>query len=188
MKLRAGVNVITAEAVINGKTTDRSLPVIIILDQTKPQVNVISPAEGSRVNTEVVHVTGSVVEQFLDKVTVNGQSVQVDRDRKFSHRVLVNKGENIITIVATDLAGNKTTVTRKVYVETDVPELTDITPAEDVRITSGESVSVSFKKQAGVASLIPNSTSSESERRRCGRGASGGNRAWCIHRLLHNTC
>ncbi|SCZ06378.1 bacillopeptidase F [Paenibacillus polysaccharolyticus] len=150
VKLRAGVNVITAEAVINGKTTDRSLPVIIILDQTNPQVNGVSPAEGSRINTEVVHVTGSVVEQFLDKVTVNGQTVQVDRDRKFSHRVLVNKGENIITIVATDLAGNKTTVTRKVYVETEAPELTDITPAQDVRITSGESLNVSFKSKPGL--------------------------------------
>lgn len=150
VKLRAGVNVITAEAIIDGKTTDRSLPVIIILDQTKPQLNIVSPAEGSRINTEVVHVTGNVVEQFLDKVTVNGVTVQVDRDRKFSHRVLVNEGENIITITAGDLAGNQTTVTRKVYVETGAPELTDITPAEDVHITSGESVTVSVKSKPGL--------------------------------------
>lgn len=150
VKLRAGVNVITAEAIIDGKTTDRSLPVIIILDQTKPQLNIISPVEGSRINTEVVHVTGNVVEQFLDKLVVNGQKVQVDKERKFSHRVLVNEGENNITIEATDLAGNKTTVTRAVYVETGLPQITDITPAEDVVITSGESVDVSFKSKPGL--------------------------------------
>ncbi|WP_426334727.1 S8 family serine peptidase [Paenibacillus silvae] len=150
VKLQAGVNVITAEAIIDGKATDRSLPVILILDQTKPQLTIVSPAEGSRINTEVVHVTGSVVETFLDKVTVNGQTVQVDRDKKFSHRVLVNEGENVITITATDLAGNKTTETRTVFVETEAPELRDITPTEDVNITSGESVTVSFKSKPGL--------------------------------------
>ncbi|WKL01640.1 hypothetical protein Q0F98_34900 [Paenibacillus amylolyticus] len=72
------------------------------------------------------------------------------KDRSFSHRVLVNEGENTITITATDIAGNKTTVTRTVYVETVLPELTNITPAEDVRITSGESVTVSFDSKPGL--------------------------------------
>lgn len=150
VKLRSGINAITAEAVVDGKTTDRSLPVVLILDQTKPQLTILTPAQGDRINAEVVHVTGNVVEQFLDKVTVNGQTVQVGKDRSFSHRVLVNEGENTITITATDIAGNKTTVTRTVYVETALPELTNITPAEDVRITSGESVTVSFDSKPGL--------------------------------------
>lgn len=62
----------------------------------------------------------------------------------------MNEGENVITITATDLAGNKTTVTRTVFVETEVPELRDITPAEDVNITAGESVTVSFKSKPGL--------------------------------------
>ncbi|WKL01639.1 hypothetical protein Q0F98_34895 [Paenibacillus amylolyticus] len=74
VKLRSGINAITAEAVVDGKTTDRSLPVVIILDQTKPQLTIVTPAQGDRINAEVVHVTGNVVEQFLDKVTVNGQT------------------------------------------------------------------------------------------------------------------
>ncbi|MBM6383820.1 MAG: S8 family serine peptidase [Paenibacillus sp.] len=149
-KLRSGVNAFTAEAMIDGKVTDRSLPVVIIQDLTPPQLTLLTPEEGSRTNAEVVHVTGSAVDQFLNKVTVNGETVKLEKDRSFSHRILVNEGENTITVIATDVAGNKTTVTRKVYVETTLPELTNIAPAEDVRIASGETVTVSFDSAPGL--------------------------------------
>ncbi|WP_408894886.1 S8 family serine peptidase [Paenibacillus taichungensis] len=165
VKLRAGVNAITAEAVVNGKTTDRSLPVVVILDQTAPVLTVLTPEEGSRINTEVVHITGDVQDQFLDKVTINGQKVKLEQNRSFNHRVLVNEGKNTITIIATDIAGNKTTVTRTVYVETSLPELTNISPAEDVRIVAGETVTVSFdsnpKLQASFRIELPSNLSTQ---------------------------
>ncbi len=145
VNLQPGVNALTAEVIVNGKATDRSLPVVVILDKTAPVLNILTPEEGSRTNAEVVHVTGNVQEQFLDTVTVNGQKIAVGQDRSFSHRVLVNEGKNTITITAKDLAGNTTTITRIVHVETALPEITNVTPAEDVRITSGESVTVSFE-------------------------------------------
>ncbi|MGR6543666.1 S8 family serine peptidase [Paenibacillus tundrae] len=145
VNLQPGVNALTAEVIVNSKATDRSLPVVVILDKTAPVLNILTPEEGSRTNAEVVHVTGNVVEAFLDTVTVNGQKVVIGQDRSFSHRVLVNEGKNTITITAKDLAGNITTITRIVQVETVLPEITNITPAEDVRITSGESVTVSFE-------------------------------------------
>jgi bacillopeptidase F len=165
VKLRAGVNAITAEAVVNGKTTDRSLPVVIILDQTAPVLTVLTPEEGSRINTEVVHITGDVQDQFLDKVTINGQKVKLEQDRSFNHRILVNEGKNTITIIATDIAGNKTTVTRTVYVERSLPGLTNISPAEDVRIVAGETITVSFdsipKLQASFRIELPSNLSTQ---------------------------
>lgn len=144
VEVQPGENTLSAEVVVNGKTTERSLPVTITLDQTAPELTITSPEDGARINTEVVHIVGNALDAYLDKVTVNGQTVQLDGEGAISHRVLVDEGENLITITAADLAGNETTITRTVYVETALPVLSNIAPAEDVRIRAGEVVNVSF--------------------------------------------
>ncbi|MGY5343324.1 S8 family serine peptidase [Paenibacillus glucanolyticus] len=144
VELTPGTSSLTAEAVVNGKATDRSLPVVVTLDQTAPELTIVTPEEGSHTNTEVVHVTGSALDEFIDTLTVNEQQVQLGEDGSFTHRVLVNEGENTIAVKAKDLAGNESTVTRTVYVDTALPEISNISPAEDVRITAGETVTVSF--------------------------------------------
>lgn len=151
IELHDGANALSAEVIMNGKTTDRSLPVTITLDTTVPDLDVVSPADGFRTNSEVLNVTGSALDEFLSKLTVNGQEVPLEGGGAFAYRLLINAGENLVTVTASDLAGNETTVTRTVYVDTELPEIANLSPAEDVHLTAGEALTVSFDSVPGLA-------------------------------------
>lgn len=148
--LHPGVNELSAEIVVDGKTTDRSLPVTVTLDSAAPELDVASPLDGFRTNSEVLNVTGSALDEFLSKLTVNGQEVPVEGGGSFAYRLLINAGENRITVTATDEAGNETTVTRAVYVDLELPEITGLSPAEDVHLTAGDPLTVSFDSVPGL--------------------------------------
>ncbi|ALC92881.1 serine protease [Bacillus sp. FJAT-18017] len=148
--LNTGANALSAEAVVNGKITDRSEPVNVTLDLTAPVLNVTAPVQDHKTNVEMVYVKGTTGDENLDTLTVNGQSVNVNSDGSFSHKILLDGGANTITIVSTDRAGNATTITRNVVVDISTPEITNITPANDVRIKPGESVRVSFDSEEGL--------------------------------------
>ncbi|CAM4488733.1 S8 family serine peptidase [Paenibacillus phoenicis] len=150
IELHDGANALSAEVIVNGKATDRSLPVTITLDTTAPELEIVSPVDGFRTNSEVLNVTGSALDEFINKLTVNGQEVPLEGSGAFAYRMLINAGENLITVTATDHAGNETTVTRTVYVDTELPEITNLTPAEDVHLTAGEAVTVSFDSVPGL--------------------------------------
>lgn len=150
IELHDGANELTAEVLVNGKATDRSLPAIITLDTVAPELEVVSPVDGFRTNSEVLNVTGSAFDEFINKLTVNGQEVPLEGSGAFAYRMLINAGENLITVTATDHAGNETTVTRTVYVDTELPEITNLTPAEDVHLTAGEALTVSFDSVPGL--------------------------------------
>ncbi|AWB43043.1 serine protease [Paenibacillus sp. CAA11] len=150
VELANGVNELTAEAVVNGKITDRSLPVTVTLDQTLPELTITSPVDGARINSEALTVTGTVTDEFLDTVTLNGEAVTVGDDHAFTHRLLVNPGENTITVIAKDRAGNETTVTRTVHVDLALPEITNIKPESDVNLKEGETLRVSFDSAPGL--------------------------------------
>lgn len=150
IELHDGANALSAEVIVNGKTTDRSLPVTVTLDTAAPELDVVSPVDGFRTNSEVLNVTGSALDEFLSKLTVNGQEVPLEGGGAFAYRMLINAGENLVTVTASDLAGNETTVTRTVYVDTELPEITNLTPAEDVHLTAGEALSVSFDSVPGL--------------------------------------
>ncbi|RHW43527.1 PKD domain-containing protein [Neobacillus notoginsengisoli] len=148
--LNTGANPLSVEAVVNGKITDRSETVNVTLDQTAPVLNVTAPVQDHKTNIEMVTVKGTTSDENLDTLTVNGQSATVNADGSFSHKVLVDSGANTITVVSTDRAGNKTTVVRNVVVDLNAPEITNISPAADVRIKPGEDVRVSFDSEEGL--------------------------------------
>nr|WP_034680172.1 S8 family serine peptidase [Caldalkalibacillus mannanilyticus] len=152
--LHDGENLLSTEAVVDGKLTDRSEPIRVTLDQAAPDLEVTSPVDGQKQNQEVLHVNGSVSDAHFDALTVNGNDVQVNEDGSFSYRMLVNAGENVITVVATDLAGNETTVTRTIEVVLGELVISNVTPAEDVHITSGETVHVSFEAAEGLGAAF----------------------------------
>lgn len=148
--LHAGANTLTAEAQINGKLTDRSLPVVVTLDQTLPALTVATPTDGLKTDAEVVYVTGSVSDEFLDGLTVNGNAASIRANGTFSYRILVNAGDNVLTITAKDKAGNETTVTRTVHVDLDPPTISNIAPASDLHINAGQTVAISFDSEPGL--------------------------------------
>jgi hypothetical protein len=90
---------------IAGNTSQTTLTVS--LDTTPPKLTVTKPRAFETVNVPYVDVEG-VTDADAVKVTVNGQSVQIGSDFKFTYRVtLTTEGLNSIDVIAEDLAGNK---------------------------------------------------------------------------------
>ncbi len=152
--LNDGMNLLSAEAVVNGKTTDRSLTVNVTLDQVAPNLDVTSPTDGVSINKEVVDIIGTTTDEHFSTLLINDQNVIVNEIGSFSHKILVQEGANIITISSMDLAGNVTNVTRTVHVDLHAPEITNISPSEDVHLSGDEVVIVSFDSEAGMSAAF----------------------------------
>ncbi|MEK7532861.1 MAG: hypothetical protein AAB542_00320 [Patescibacteria group bacterium] len=94
--------------------SDLSNVITTIVDRTAPKLTVDKPADSITVNdgTHKVSVDGLTDEDM--KVTINGRIVVVKSDGSFSYSMPLNDGENILSIVSRDPAGNETKVERKV--------------------------------------------------------------------------
>ncbi|MFZ5813775.1 MAG: S8 family serine peptidase [Bacillota bacterium] len=156
LTLTEGAHQITATATVPGTapgsgTTDPSPPVTVTVDQTAPELTVISPSEGHSQNHRILAVSGQVAEAHLQGVTVNGTEAAVEADGSFSIEILGREGENLITVVATDLAGNSATQSRTVMVDSGIPELTNLEPSTNQSLAPGDTLTVSFDSEPGLA-------------------------------------
>ena len=97
------------------------------IDTIPPVLNVISPADGLITNDPSLVVSGTTNDATSStvRVTVNGESATVVSG-SFSHTITLTEGTNTITVVATDLAGKTTTVTRTVTLDTVAPVISSI--------------------------------------------------------------
>lgn len=148
-ELDEGENEFVAVTYVNGEQADESDPVTATLDTEAPDLTVTSPEDGENTNRETATVEGTVSDDHLDTVTVNGQETAVS-DGEFSLRILLNEGENVIEVEATDLVGNTSTETITVYADYTVPEIFNLTPDEDVELETGQSVMIEFESEPGL--------------------------------------
>jgi len=74
------------------------------LVKQKPTLEITSPADGSTTEDEEITVAGSTAQS--NQVKVNGQPIVMNADGSFRHQIRLKEGENILTIVASDEAGN----------------------------------------------------------------------------------
>lgn len=124
----------------SGKTTSvsgSSLPALklVVVDTVAPILTVTSPADGFVTAASSVTVSGKAVDSSgLRSVTVNGTAVTVAADGTFSASVPLSGGSNTITVIATDTAGNSSTVTRTVKRAVSGPVLAITSPAEGALI------------------------------------------------------
>lgn len=139
----SGEHVFTAAAVTDKGATKRSKPVKVIIDQTAPVLTIDTPKKGEKTNKESLTVEGKVTDDHLDQVTVNGKKATI-KGGKYSARILLENGKNTIKVTAKDAAGNKTTKKINIDVQYEAPEISKLTPAENVYLASGESVKISF--------------------------------------------
>ncbi|MDP2637825.1 MAG: hypothetical protein Q8P26_02090 [Candidatus Levybacteria bacterium] len=107
-KITAGENVIKTKAIAGDKESDFSQPLIIVLKSAPPFLDIDSPTDGLSLNkdqnfTDVKGTTDADV-----KITVNGFWAITDDNGNYSYRLPLQNGENRISVVATDIAGNKT--------------------------------------------------------------------------------
>lgn len=113
--LSKGTNTITAKALDeNGKESENSNPITVLLKTDSPQLSIDSPTEGQSFSKDdkTAQVLGKTDPGA--KVTVNDLWAIVDENGNFSYSLPLRDGENVIKIVAVDEAGNKTEAERKV--------------------------------------------------------------------------
>ncbi|MEH7223098.1 S8 family serine peptidase [Bacillus sp. JJ1566] len=149
VELQVGENTLTAKASTATGITDESEAVVIVLDQTSPELAITSPENGLKTNQEAITVTGTVQDENIDSVTVNGESATI-KDGSFTKRVLVENGENNIDVVATDKAGNSTSDQVTVFAKFGEITVSNLKPTEDVHLKSGESVKIEFTSEPGL--------------------------------------
>jgi bacillopeptidase F len=150
VELSEGLNELTARVFVNGKGTDLSTPIKITVDTISPTLTITSPTNNETKNVELIHVIGTVTDLHLDKVEVNDQAITLDENGAFDEPVIVRVGENIITVKATDKAGNTTTQAITVVVNLTAPEIQNLMPTEDIHIKAGESFTVAFDSTPGL--------------------------------------
>ncbi|HEX2835651.1 MAG TPA: Ig-like domain-containing protein, partial [Thermoanaerobaculia bacterium] len=107
------------------------------IDLTPPQLSITAPAANDRVMTQYLSVRGT---SDGVRVTVNGVVAALDANA-FVVTVLLFEGANTLTAVATDAAGNTTTVNVPVTLDTLAPELTIAAPSRDL-CTNAETIAV----------------------------------------------
>lgn len=106
--IKTGENLINAKVTLNGKESDLSNTIIVLLKSAPPFLNITSPSENQSFSKDqnIAEVRGS---SDIDvKITINGLWAITDDSGKFFYRLPLQNGENKIKVTATDLAGNKT--------------------------------------------------------------------------------
>jgi bacillopeptidase F len=149
VSLQNGENVLTAKASTEQGMTDASEPVSLVFDPTAPELSITSPTNGSKLAKETVTVTGTVTDDYLNFVIVNGTTAKV-KDGTYSARIMLEEGMNVIEVQAKDKAGNVTAQSVQVDVDYTAPAISDVKPAEDKTLKKGESVKIEFTSEPGL--------------------------------------
>jgi len=143
-------NEIMVTAELNGVQTEPSPVVTVIKDKTFPVLEVASPQDNAKISTESIDVTGNVHDnRGISLLLINDVEIAINEDGSFYKKLVVDEGENIIRIEAVDLAGNRTAIERRVYVETETPVITNIEPSQDLELKAGDTLNISFNAPAG---------------------------------------
>ena len=138
-KLVEGSNLIEVR-VVDAAGNSARLGREVVLVTTPPDVIVSQPADGVWTNQAIAQIQGKAAPGST--VIVNGQPVTIEDDGDFHYEVLLNEGQNLIKVEATDDVGNVTTLERVVYLKTVLPDVS-------LNIADGARVSDSLLQIAG---------------------------------------
>ncbi|SES94990.1 hypothetical protein [Anaerobranca gottschalkii] len=86
-----------------------------------PKLEILSPSDGSYVNTPTITIKG--VTEIDAKIFVGELEIKVDENGKFQFDYTLDEGENIITIIAKDSRGIENQVDLLIYLDTEPPKL-----------------------------------------------------------------
>jgi bacillopeptidase F len=113
--MKNGANVISAKATDDkDNASDLSEVLTIQVKTNKPTLDITTPSENEEITGEkqITPVTGKTEPD--NSVTINDRFVVVKSDGSFSYDLSLKEGEQTITIIAKDQAGNETKMERKV--------------------------------------------------------------------------
>ncbi len=115
VQLTNGSNTISAKlADAKGNLSDLSNIVSVTYGNTPPRLVISDPTDNTTVSGDPNTVTVNGMTDDNVTVTVNDRMVVIKTDNSFSFSYPLNEGNNILNIVATDPAGNQTTVQRNI--------------------------------------------------------------------------
>jgi len=97
-----------------------------MVDIVPPQIVITSPEDNAVLISKDVVLSGSV--EVGATVTIDGQSISVDASGHFNTTITISGNSAVMTIVATDFAGNSTQKVLHVSLDTTPPTLTVISP------------------------------------------------------------
>ena len=132
---REGINDIRIVAKDRFNNT-RNVLIHVIRDTVPPSLSVDQPANGAITNQPTITVQGETEPGAI--VRVNDDIVAVDPNGRFEVKVMLTEGENNISIVATDAAGNEVHTNRIVNLDSVPPTITVITPPNGLVTNIGE--------------------------------------------------
>ncbi|GAK53855.1 hypothetical protein U14_05129 [Candidatus Moduliflexus flocculans] len=118
LTLPEGEQTVTLKA-ISPQNDVQTVPLHIIVDLTPPEITVKElPASTREPN---VNLTGSVSESAA--LTLDANAIPAQNNR-FTIPITLKEGENVLNVTATDPAGNATTKTLRMLLDTTPPEIT----------------------------------------------------------------
>jgi subtilase family serine protease/fibronectin type 3 domain-containing protein len=125
------------------ESTSASTSFTVQLDSIPPVLTVSTLSNGARTNQETLNIAGVVHDDSgVRDLSINGEYIPIDSDGGFTHAILLVEGENRITTLAYDLAGNRSEDTRIITLDLNVPNLVVTTPSDNLR-TGEQLVTVS---------------------------------------------
>ena len=125
-----GAHTVTIQVSDNDGNQCRAASTSFTVMTTAPTLELTSPADGYKTNKSALVVSGSTNSDSTVTIKLNGadQGAVTVNSGSFSKTItLATEGENTITVVATNLAGVTTTVTRKVVFDTTAPVINSVT-------------------------------------------------------------
>ncbi len=113
---------------------------VVKIDKSAPTLSITSPADNSTVTDPALIISGSVQDNTSGtggsaRITINGSTVTINPDNRFSHSITLAEGANMITIIATDAAGNSSTATLTITLLSQVNEAPVITSSANTTAT-----------------------------------------------------
>ncbi|MGQ9582718.1 MAG: right-handed parallel beta-helix repeat-containing protein [Thermoplasmatota archaeon] len=132
-----------------GVESTATVPVVI--DLTRPFIDVSSPPDGSLGNVISIRITGMV--EPGSTLTVNLAPVSVAEDGAFSHPVSLVEGSNLFFFFARDRAGNTNSTHWTLMLDITPPSLTLTSPMDGL-LTNGSSVVVEGRSEPGAVVTI----------------------------------
>jgi hypothetical protein len=126
LTLVEGINSIVVTAVDKAGNTGTAT-INVTLDTIAPQIAVIGPADGALLNNGQITFGGSAAEP-VTQVTVNGIAAQAGSNGGYTLPVTLVEGSNTLIVTATDRAGNRSTSTITVNLDSIAPSAPLLNP------------------------------------------------------------
>lgn len=118
---------VTAQGTMRASTQSAN----VVVDTSPPTLRLANFEELSRVSQANLTLEGLTDHDAVVQIQGDPSLIPIDVEGKFSIKRQLREGSNVIELVATDPAGNITTLAREIILVTEPPEITITAPLND---------------------------------------------------------